>query len=378
MFRSHTKAAALMLALAAAPAAAEDAGVVRIGSDAYLGGTTVVQEAAGVDDLFMAGETATSAAAITGNAHIAGRRVRVTAGVGGDLYAAGMEVDLTAPVTGDATLAGYQVRVEGAVGADLRASGSSITVAAPVAGYAILAGETVRIDAVVTGDMHLAARDITFGPGARVDGTLTLYEDAARPITVPDTVAPADRITRVAKEEWSGKSLPEAKRPPSWTSVIRSFLSGVAAVAILAAVVAAILPEPLAAMRRRILAAPVRSVWFGFLALSAIIGSAVVLAMTVVGLIVMPAAILLALVASLAGYVLGAYSVGAGLMLAIRRDEPDTIIERAFAAAIGALVAGLVALIPLVGWLAVLALTLAGIGALTVRLFRPAFFAEEI
>jgi hypothetical protein len=62
-------------------------------------------------------------------------------------------------------------------------------------------------------------------------------------------------------------------------------------------------------------------------------------------------------------------------MIAIGRGEPETLGARALAALVGATLAGLIALIPLAGWLFVLALVLAGVGAITLRMFRPAFFA---
>ncbi len=65
-------------------------------------------------------------------------------------------------------------------------------------------------------------------------------------------------------------------------------------------------------------------------------------------------------------------------MLAFGRLEPESIGDRALAAAVGALAVGLIALVPLLGWLFVLAVTLAGIGALCMRLFRPAFFSDDL
>lgn len=135
------------------------------------------------------------------------------------------------------------------------------------------------------------------------------------------------------------------------------------------------LPGPLAALRRQVLAAPFRSLWFGFLALSTLAGAGILLAMTLIGLLVTPAAVLAALAAGFVGYVIGAYALGVGLVMALGRPEPASLGARALAAGAGALVAGFVALVPLIGWLFVLALTLAGVGALTLRVLRPSFFA---
>ena len=57
-------------------------------------------------------------------------------------------------------------------------------------------------------------------------------------------------------------------------------------------------------------------------------------------------------------------------------SEPDSIADRATAAGVGALTAGIIGLIPFLGWLFVLALVLAGLGAITIRTIRPAFFAD--
>jgi hypothetical protein len=131
-------------------------------------------------------------------------------------------------------------------------------------------------------------------------------------------------------------------------------------------------------MRRQVLARPFRILWLGFLTQSAVIGAAVLFAMTVIGLLLVPAMVLLALAGGFAGYVIAAYSFGVGLMLAFGRLEPDSAGERAIAAGIGALAAGVIGLIPFLGWLFVLALVLTGIGAITARVFRPAFFAGTI
>jgi hypothetical protein len=360
---------------AALPAAAEDEGAARIGDDAFLAGGMVSIDEAGVDDVFAAADRFRLSAPIAGGAYIAARRIEIAAPAAGDVFAAGMDVAVTGGAGGDLTVAGYDVRTEGTVGGDLRGSGATLSVAGPVAGYASLAGETLRIDAAVTGDAHIAGRTVEFGPAARVDGTLYLYEEREGRIEVPERVAPADRVTRIAVEGTGPGSMPARIRPPSWRQLVANFLLGVLFITAAAALIAAVLPRPLAELRRLILAAPLRALWFGFLALSLLAGAGIVLGITLIGLFVTPAAVLAALAAAFLGYVIGAYALGVGLLLALGRDEPDSLPTRALAAGAGALVAAVIALIPLIGWLFVLAVTLAGVGALALRLFRPAFFA---
>ena len=362
----------IVILLAISPVAAqENKDAFDFGNDSFRAGGTVVFDAPGTDDLFMTGETVRGEADIAGSAHLAGRKVTMAGAVGGDAYLAGMDVTLEGQVAGDATLAGYDVRV-GDVGGDLRISGAKLAVRGTVSGYALIAGDEVQIDAIIAGDVNLTARDLDFTDDARIEGQLTIYEEEPGKLEIPASVVPEDRIERRKISEWEEGS--RHLKVWDWRSAVGKFLVGVIVVALLASLIAAIVPQTLAEMRRGVLDRPFRNLWFGFLTQSAVVGSAILFAMTVVGLVLSPAAVLLALIGGFAGYVVAVYAFGVGLMLAFGRPEPDSIGERALAAGIGALVAGIIALIPLLGWLFLLALVFSGIGAITMRLFRPGFF----
>ncbi len=347
-----------------------------IGADSFMAGNSVTLDQAGRDDLFATGQSVTVSADVTGSIHAAGRRVFLGGKVGGDIYAAGMEVVISGPVAGDVTAMGYEVTVANSVAGDLRAMGATVRVEGPVAGYAILSGESVILNGTIGGDVSLQAGEVTFGPDARIDGQLTIYEKPDEKVEIAASVLPADRITRRAVTEWKDS---EGARLGGlgWRHVVRNFLYGVLFVAIVAGLIAGIAPTHLSRMRNRLLDAPFRTLWFGFLTQSTLIGSAILFALTVVGIVVAPASILAALLIGFFGYVIGAYALGVGLILLIGRSEPDGLAERVVAAFIGALVAGVIALIPLLGWIFVLALTLAGIGAITQAILRPAFFVRD-
>ena len=353
--------------------AEDEASIFDFGGDSFRAGYTVTHDAEGTDDLFMAGQRVTGTSDITGTAHLAGRKVTMRGAMGGDLYAAGEEVRIEGAVTGDATLAGREVSV-GDVGGDLRIAGSEVAVTGAVGGYAMIAGEEVEIDAVIAGDVSLGAEEIAFSDAARAEGQVFVYEETPGEMEIPASFAPEDRIERREIEDWEADT---GVRTWSVRRAVGKFLLGVIVVAGLAALVAGLMPERLAAMRRRILDAPFRALWLGFLTQSAVIGSAVIFAMTLIGIILVPAAIFVAFVGGFAGYVIGAYAFGVGLLLAFGRPEPDSLQDRAIAAGVGALAAGVIGLIPFIGWLFVLALVLAGLGAITIRLFRPEFFSDR-
>lgn len=351
--------------------AQDDTAFFNFGADAFRAGRSVIHDTAATDDLFMAGESVTGKADITGSAHLAGREVTMEGAVGGDAYVLGEEVSLQGDVSGDATLAGRAVSVAG-VGGDLRIAGSELRLGGAIGGYAMVAGEDVTFDGAVAGNVSLAAQDVDWGGAASIAGRLIVYEEELGELDVPERVVPADRIERREIEEWEGP------QPPNWRRTIASFLMGVIVVAALAGLIATLVPERLAEMRRQILARPFHTLWLGFLTQSAVIGAGVLCAMTIIGLLLTPAFILLALIGGFAGYVVAAYAFGVGLMLASGRPEPDSISDRAMAAGVGALAAGIIGLVPFLGWLFVLALVLSGIGAITVRVIRPVFFSDAV
>lgn len=366
----------LILVFAATAAVSQDETVVfDIGTDSFVAGSDVVIDAPGHDDIFAAGESISVKSDVAGSAHAAGRMVSLQGKIGQDAYAAGYKVNLSGPVVGDATLAGYEVWVDGDLGGDLRATGSSVTLDAPVAGYAMIAGEVVTLNSTVSGDVSLAASRIVFGPDARIQGKLMLYEDEADPHDIPAYVVAQDKIERHAVEEW--KALEKGTLAPfSLRQAASSFIYGVLTIAVIAGIIAALAPNQLTKMRVRLLASPFRTFWFGFLSLSVLIGSAILLALTLVGIVIAPIAIALALLGAFFGYVVGAYALGVGLLMAIGREAPDGWIERVAAAFVGALIVGLIGLIPVVGWIFVFALTLAGVGAIATRIFRPSFYSS--
>ncbi|SFP19636.1 hypothetical protein [Tranquillimonas alkanivorans] len=361
----------LLLFLTGAAQAQETA----LGGDVFRAGQTVIFDGTEADDLFLAGERVTAAGPITGSAHLAGRYVTAAAEVGRDLYAAGFEVTVDGPVEGDATLAGYRIEVDGTVGGDLRASASSVTVTAPVAGYALLGGEEVRIASAIAGDLMVTGERLAFGPDASVGGTVTVFEEEPGALEVPESVAPADRIVRRALPDWEAETADFRPALVDGRWVVLQFLGGVVVVTFLAALVAALLPRRLAAMRERLLEAPFRSLWIGFLSISVLVGAGFVVALTLIGLLVTPALLLAAGLAGFVGYVIGVYSFGVWLLKLAGRHVPDGFGDRALAAGVGALAAAILALVPFLGWLFVLGLTLAGTGAVALLWLRPRFFA---
>lgn len=353
------------------PAAAQTEEVLEIGGDVYRAGQTVTLDAPGADDAWLAGETVRALADLGGDLHAAGRWVTVEGAVGGTVHAGGQIVTLEGAVAGDATVLGMEVTL-GDVAGDVRAMGSEVTLRGDIGGYAIAGGEFVRVEGRIAGDLLVSARDLDFGPDAEVAGEIRLYEEEDGALDVPGGVAEPDRITRRTVEEWETEMSDYSPVSTRW--LVGKFLWGVMMVTALAALIAAIMPDRLARFREAVLERPVRGLVIGFLGLSALIGSVFVFGMTLVGLLLVPGILLVAGLAGFAGYVIGAYVLGVAILRQAGRELPASFADRAIAGGVGALAAALIALLPFLGWLFVLALTLTGFGAILIVWVRPRFF----
>lgn len=344
------------------------------GGDAFRAGISVTHDAAGADDLFVAGDRVTGRADITGSAFLAGRKVTMEGAVAGDVYAAGEDVEIQGDVSGDASLLGRTVSVAD-VGGDLRVAASELRLTGNIGGNAIIAGDDVAFDAAVGGDVTLGAQSVDWGDAASIAGRLIVHEEMLGDLEVPERVASVDRVERRETEslEVGRRHEPRWSR---WQSSIGDFLFEVIVVTILAVLIAALMPARLAKMQQQVFARPIHTLWLGFLSLSAVIGASILLAVTIVGLPLVAALVLLAFVGTIAGYAVATYVLGARLLLATGRPEPDSIGSRGIAAGAGALAAAVIGLIPFLGWLFAIALALAGIGAITLNSIRPVFFAD--
>ena len=360
--------AGLCIALAVAPmgALAQDNASFTIGHDVYLAGNapSFAGDAA-TEDLFMAGQHVTVQAPVKGAAHLVGRRVEVSAVVGGDLFAAGYSVNVAAPVAGDANLAGFEVTLAQGAGGNLRAGGSEVTESGTVGGYALMSAATMTLNGTVTGDAVLAVDTISFGPEAKVGGALTIYASDPAAVRVPESVAPAARVRIVQRSVANAPNWSDVNpvRVSYWT-VIRSMVMGIIVTGLAALLVIALAPKRVQLWRDVAQAHPWRAILSGFLVASALIGSGFVLALTLIGALLIPVAIVATIIAAFAGYALGSYVLGSALWLGFGRVMPEGLMGKFGLAVLGAAVVALAWLVPVLGWFFVLGVTLLGIGTL--------------
>ena len=360
---------AILMAFTITPALAQEKnGYFEFNKDRFMAGSTVVQDRAGVDDLFMAGQTVRSNRDITGSAHLAGRKVISTGAIGGDAYVSGMEVSIDGKVSGDVTVGGYTLQI-GEVEGDLRATGTKLTLSSPISGYALVYGDEVIFESVVKGDVNLRAETAVFADTASIEGKLIVYEKNAGEIQVPARVISEDRIERRDTSEWSEAD--KEDEAEGWFSKLLGFFKSVLFITVLAALIAAVRPKKLTDLRQHILTHPLQSLLFGFLAISVGLGATLLLMVSGLGFRLALVSLLMTALGAFFGYAIGAYAVGVKALQMANRPAPNSLGPKTIAAGVGAFVISLIALIPYLGWIVILAVTLIGAGSIAIRLFRP-------
>lgn len=356
----------------AAPALA-DGGQLTFGGDQYAGGQAAQIDAPVARDAFAAGYDVSLRAPVAGDAHLAGFNVTQAADVAGNLYAAGFSVSITGNVGGDVTAMANSIALASPqpVGGNVRLAGQTLNVSAEIAGSALLTGQTVTLAAPVKGDVSFVGEALNFGPNARVDGTLTIR--APREIAVPASVAAAERVhfEQLVAPDYAteaGKTAEHVVRgvwPAVWATGLWWLLLFIAGL-----VVITLLPRVTQALEVAGSAHPFRRLGLGFVTFAAVVGLVPVLAMTILGLALIPFALLFDVLACALGYVAGAYLVGGRIAQAML--PIDSNVKRAAVLAASIVVAGLLGMIPIVGWLITLVVLCFGFGAIARAILGPA------
>ena len=358
---------AFALLAASTQAARADESRLTFGADQFAAGQVISIATPVQGDAFALGSDVTLSGAVSGDAHLAGYDVDVDADVAGDVYAAGFSVNVTGAVGSDLTAAANTIAIEptGPVSGNARLAGATVTLGAPVGGSALITAQSFTLDATVAGDFSFYGENLTFGPGARVDGSLEIR--APKQITVPDTVASADRVRfeLLASPDYVSEAGKTAGGvvgrfwPVFWT-VAAWWL----ALVLVGAGLIALLPASVAALQTAAERRPFRNLGLGILAFAAVLGLVPVVAMTVVGILLLPFVLIFAVVACSLAYLAGTFLIG--LRISSAFVSVDSNLKRLGVLAISLIAAALLGMIPFLGWLFTLLILVFGFGAATV------------
>lgn len=366
--------AAIFLSSSAMPARAATVTAAR---------SLVVSEQQTANAYFAAGDLAV-AAPVAGDLTAAGGSITVSEPVAGDAMLAGGTVDIRKPVAGDVRILAGHVVIESAVGGDLAAAAWTIDATA-TPDYAFLVGDTVVMHAGARGDVRIyganvslagtyagnvvvsASDRLTLAPGTVIDGRLEY--DAPQEADIP-----ADAVVAGGVHFTGSSFLPTSQEAQTFAIAGAGIflIVRILAVLIAAGLLAGLFPVFANAVADVSLRGLSR---FGLLALLGF-GVGVATPILIVLLTVTFAGIGVALVigAAYVLLVLLAYlyaGVIAGAALARRLLKRPHVLWRD--AIIGMLVLALITSIPFIGWIVLIVLWAAAMGAIVSLAYSFAF-----
>jgi hypothetical protein len=316
--------------------------------------------------------------------HAMGFDVEIDATTAGDVTATGFSLGLRGPVGGDLTASGFAIRLsrEAEIGGNARLAGGTITIDGPIRGSLAAIGANVVLNSEISGDARVTAKTASFGPQARIGGTLTY--SAAQRVDIPASVIAADRVTytelddggmmRDMDEMWRNWEYPAL---PTFMSVLGGFVVLLGFFFVIGAIFLSLMPKKVARVEHLITERPGLALLSGVIGLSILFGLVPISALTIVGIPLVPIVLLATVAIWTLGYILGAYAVAMRALRGTGAPENPTIWIRLLALLVGVTLIALLNFIPFLGWMANFTLVLIGIGAMTMAFFNQMIGTSE-
>jgi len=226
---------------------------------------------------------------------------------------------------------------------DAVAIGGSVYVDGIVDGNAVAVGGTVYLseEAVIHGDAVTIGGSIDKSEGAMIYGSTV------------------DATNLNFEKYFDGDHFFEGHRKISRIFKIISFIGLIALVLLFVLLFAVLIPNELKSIANYIIDEPLKVFLYGLLGAILIIPFIVLLAISIIGIVLIPVVIIAVLLAFMIGYIAVAIIIGKKLLRALNNESPALI----FCAILGVLVLWLVGLIPFFGTLVKCIAAIFGFGA---------------
>ena len=324
---------------------------------------------------FSTANTVAPAEEVVDDIYAAGQRIDIRHGVQGDVYAIGDSVSVAGSVTGDVVVGGNLVSIAGIIGDDVFAGGDIVELsferaddvfavgqfvtlsdASRVDGDVYVGGQNIVLAGQVAGSVRARGAEITITSSATIEGDLITYGDQKPTIeegaTIKGTVE-----HRVAK--FPG-------REPGARDYILRWVRSVVSWFVAALVLLYLLPRFTAVVvgvaQRRAGA----SLGLGVLWLALVVPILALLAVTIVGLPLVLVIIFMTGTVVAAGIIYSHLILGTWVMRRLTKQTSQVLTWQH--AIVGAFVLKMISLIPVIGWVVVVVLSVLAIGAVLLAL----------
>ncbi|MCE9643995.1 polymer-forming cytoskeletal protein [Candidatus Parcubacteria bacterium] len=328
-----------------------------IGGDLYVAGNSISIEGAVTGDVTGAGNDIYFTGSASQDLQAAGDALTLVGNVGDDVRAAGRAITVGGSVKGDVLLAGAKVTMLPSVlvGGDAAIAASQVLLSGTIQGGLRVHAQEVTIDGTVNGPVYISAEKVTFGPHAVLSGAVTYRSSKAATIVTGATLSGAVTHDSIAPRESVSSPLYWAKTVGLWfvLKLLMIFLGCL--------LMSFYYQRAVKGLGERFFDGFIMNVMLGFAFLVATPFAAVFLMTTVVGLLV---GILVMLVYGAMLIINTLYLpalVGGEIYRYFKRETEMKV--SVWTIVIGTIALVILALIPVVGWIAAFVLMLGTLGA---------------
>lgn len=150
-------------------------------------------------DVYAASKSVVIAAPVQGDIFAAGDGVDISGSSSASIFAVGRNLSITGDAEDDVRIAGSIISVDSNIAHDLFAAGSQIFISKDthVHGDAYIAGENVTISGTVHGNVRATGSSLTFTNDAVVMGDITVYGNAP---TIEENAKVSGKVTTIAPQ----------------------------------------------------------------------------------------------------------------------------------------------------------------------------------
>ena len=338
-------------------------------------------------DLYIAAQTNVVAGEVKGDLAVAGANTLITGSIGSDLLAVGGMVDVLGDIGDDVRAAGGTITIGKNVGGDVVVAGGTVHIisGATVAGDVIAAGGQVIIDGTVKGNVKVAGGEVTIN--GMVGKDVSVRSDKQFSIGSNSSIggttwykSPTEAVIAEGAVLKSAPQFEKMEQPARLNERMSSSIAGLIGVmALLQLLVMLVTVIGMTVLFKKTAQSLVKRALShfgpelvrGFVLLVVGPVAIVVALVSVVGIGFAVAGALVYIALLFAAKIIAAIMLGAIIMKLIKKTADYEIDWKS--AAIGVIGVELIALVPIIGWVAVFLLFLASLGSASLMLYQKAW-----
>lgn len=321
----------------------------------YIAGGSVTVSSNTTGDLYAAGGTITIEGDVEEDLVVGGGNITVNGRVGGDVRIGGGNVVINNEVGGDVLIGGGNVRLsdQASVGGDLVAGAGTLELHAPVAGDARIGGGVITIASRISGGVWIRSNEsLTFARGAEVGN---VSYKGARAAVVQDGANVGDiDFKELSRGHRAKQGLAGIATLGFVLQLLTFILAGL--------VLLWIFPKRISALAHGIIARPGMNLLIGLLTVIVTPILAFILLLTGIGWVLSLIILALYFLILIKAAVMTTIFVGSWVVQKLTK-KPEMRVDWQ-AVVIGVIIVAIVALIPVVGWIAVFVAWLMSVGGI--------------